>query len=601
MKVLKNVLHVFLLILLFVIVLILVFKNSKQNFINTENDTEENKAVVARTQRVMKDNSVNIYTRSFLELFVNSDIDDFSEQSTILTFDNGVKVCLLVNFHYLNLDKVFDNLAPNVFKVMLDGEPNPLDKLLPKLDCTITTKQNIPNTTFLMEGIGYLKRFNKDHQQLTLPRVYTKRNKFAVFAYSNCNDFYEGVLARKTFYYLIQKMTNYAVTNLGSCYKDIIKENYYEKNDTMFTTFKFVIAFENQCIPGYISEKFINAILSGSIPVYRGAADIGKYFNTKAFINVNDFDSYEEVVNYMIEISNNEELFKKIINEPILANDFDYNQFSFLTGGKFYQDLFNNVPQKIGNILRPYLITSNKINFITFGYDSQSNTDRIVFQADDSKYFTNVIPYSQQTMPNQLLTTHRTFILNNKENFGCGIWKPYIILDALSKSNLNDVIVFCDSRSTIYPCKSLKMIEYYNNILLNDITVFPVKYTNLSYCKADTLHILLNQYEAQSNVDVISRKTQFSSEVVIIKNTQNSINFLNEWIQNSSIYNLLDNSNSKNNTECQFFNKHLNDQSIFSLLIEIYLIKNILKVGKIYDLDVNNQNDIVIQPRNLRT
>ena len=37
---------------------------------------------------------------------------------------------------------------------------------------------------------------------------------------------------------------------------------------------RFVIAFENDIVEGYITEKLLNGIFSNSIPVYFGANDI---------------------------------------------------------------------------------------------------------------------------------------------------------------------------------------------------------------------------------------------------------------------------------------------------------------------------------------
>jgi hypothetical protein len=48
--------------------------------------------------------------------------------------------------------------------------------------------------------------------------------------------------------------------------------------------YKFAIAFENGAYPGYVTEKIIDAIVAGCIPVYLGAPDIAHYVPEACFI-----------------------------------------------------------------------------------------------------------------------------------------------------------------------------------------------------------------------------------------------------------------------------------------------------------------------------
>lgn len=84
--------------------------------------------------------------------------------------------------------------------------------------------------------------------------------------------------------------------------------------------YKFSIAFENQQVRGYITEKILDAYLAGTIPIYWGSDNITEYFNPKSFINCHDYSSFEEVVDKVKEIDNNPQLFYQYINAPpILA------------------------------------------------------------------------------------------------------------------------------------------------------------------------------------------------------------------------------------------------------------------------------------------
>jgi hypothetical protein len=86
-----------------------------------------------------------------------------------------------------------------------------------------------------------------------------------------------------------------------------------------YTKYKFVIAMENSKRYGYITEKIINAFYSGAIPIYWGCNTIVQHFNKKAFINVNDFKTFEDCVNYVISLDN--KTIQKMAEEPIYLDN----------------------------------------------------------------------------------------------------------------------------------------------------------------------------------------------------------------------------------------------------------------------------------------
>ncbi|MBP0598381.1 hypothetical protein J8I26_09720 [Herbaspirillum sp. LeCh32-8] len=49
--------------------------------------------------------------------------------------------------------------------------------------------------------------------------------------------------------------------------------------------FKFALCFENVSAPGYVTEKIIEALVAGAIPVYLGAPDIADHVPANAFID----------------------------------------------------------------------------------------------------------------------------------------------------------------------------------------------------------------------------------------------------------------------------------------------------------------------------
>ena len=55
--------------------------------------------------------------------------------------------------------------------------------------------------------------------------------------------------------------------------------------------YMFSVAIENKSCNGYFSEKIQDCFATGTIPIYHGAPDIGKFFNPKGIITLtDDFD-----------------------------------------------------------------------------------------------------------------------------------------------------------------------------------------------------------------------------------------------------------------------------------------------------------------------
>lgn len=83
-----------------------------------------------------------------------------------------------------------------------------------------------------------------------------------------------------------------------------------------YQTYKFVICCENTSLPGYVTEKIVNAMIAKAIPIYFGTPDVVRFFNPASFINVHDFKTLEDMVQYVIYVDQNDELYHKMLLQP---------------------------------------------------------------------------------------------------------------------------------------------------------------------------------------------------------------------------------------------------------------------------------------------
>ena len=83
--------------------------------------------------------------------------------------------------------------------------------------------------------------------------------------------------------------------------------------------YKFSIACENAVYPGYTSEKILTSLEAHTIPIYFGNPDICEDINKAAFINANDFETTESMVDYIRKVDTNDDLWCEYIASPWLT------------------------------------------------------------------------------------------------------------------------------------------------------------------------------------------------------------------------------------------------------------------------------------------
>ena len=79
--------------------------------------------------------------------------------------------------------------------------------------------------------------------------------------------------------------------------------------------YKFSIAFENSSTPGYTTEKLMQAFGAKTIPIYFGNPHIDQEFNEKAFINVHKYNSWEDVIEEVKKIDQNDDLYMEMMQQ----------------------------------------------------------------------------------------------------------------------------------------------------------------------------------------------------------------------------------------------------------------------------------------------
>ena len=118
--------------------------------------------------------------------------------------------------------------------------------------------------------------------------------------------------------------------------------NSYWSDDyrSILSNYKFVICFENRKLEAYVTEKIANPFLSECIPIYWGTDFIHTLFNKNAFLYLeNETDTaYNQLINKIIKIDCNPELYWKMLREPLLREDTAFDSFQPETIAKQIQN-----------------------------------------------------------------------------------------------------------------------------------------------------------------------------------------------------------------------------------------------------------------------
>jgi hypothetical protein len=89
----------------------------------------------------------------------------------------------------------------------------------------------------------------------------------------------------------------------------------------VLSRYRFSICIENQLIEGWITEKILDCIRAGCIPVYLGAPDVEDWIPPECFIDMRRFDRYEDLRGYLHSLGDRERQAYREAGRDFLASE----------------------------------------------------------------------------------------------------------------------------------------------------------------------------------------------------------------------------------------------------------------------------------------
>ena len=295
---------------------------------------------------------------------------------------NNNKPILKVDFtDFFGIDKVnnfFSKILREEFNVVISDNPDllffsdaggsSLHKLYTCRKIFWTGESVLPNHNLYDGAIAPLEINSDRHQRMPYYILGTECNQQALiknngFANNILNEHRTGcsfmvsnisskASFRTNFFKELSKKLNIysggrALNNIGKEIPPggIPKFNFLKK-------YKFNLAMENRSITGYATEKIVEAMWAGTIPIYYGDPLIKEQFNKDSFIDISDFSSINHAIEFILEVDNDFELYKRYLDQPYFIKN---------TPNKWYdEEVYLKFIKKILNM--PKVSTESKLS-----------------------------------------------------------------------------------------------------------------------------------------------------------------------------------------------------------------------------------------------
>lgn len=104
-----------------------------------------------------------------------------------------------------------------------------------------------------------------------------------------------------------------------------VSGNYVKNKIETASQYKFQICLENDLYPGYITEKPLEAWISGNIPIYSGL-DTQQILNPKSVLNLASLQNLESLLDSVNDLRKNDDAREFMMKEPLLSKNYGLNE-----------------------------------------------------------------------------------------------------------------------------------------------------------------------------------------------------------------------------------------------------------------------------------
>jgi hypothetical protein len=246
--------------------------------------------------------------------------DILKEKYKIQAAEENFDIIVDMVYDRVNIDEIDKNhKAIRIFVTPEAISPN-----INKYDLSLGF-DHVEHDKYLRMPYYYVKR-NKISTKFDRGICNPKKENFACFLVSNPGGWqhphnpyaFDGCDARNSLFHNLSKYKK--VLSGGKYLNNIGRVIPYNESQKWLSKCKFIIAYENQSYPGYITEKPFQAYSSGAIPLYYAHPTALEDINPRSVIYAGDFKTENDLIEYIKKVDSDDELYCKIWNEKMLID-----------------------------------------------------------------------------------------------------------------------------------------------------------------------------------------------------------------------------------------------------------------------------------------
>lgn len=408
----------------------------------------------------------------------------------------------------------------------------------------------------------------------------TKQNKVCMFVSSPINK-------SKRIEFLKELMLYTEVDSYGRLFNNckLEEDTGRESKLDLYSTYKFVIAFENAIAPDYVTEKFYDPLLAGTVPVYLGAPNIAAFApGETSFLDVMNFENPKALAAFINACYKDDTLYnsffewkKKELSPAFTAKALEQQINPFVrlcTKVREWQEEQEIIKMKTAELGRIY--------FCTFG-DSRykRSRERITDQAESLKLFEGLFIYDEADLNPSFVADFEEQLKLGSRGYGFWVWKPYVILECLEKMHDGDVLLYTDMGCHLDYRGKFRFIKYWEEVKYNQsgflVSDLEPERLERIWTKGD----LLDYFDVR-NKPSISDTPQYQSGIIFIRKEKQTVDIIKKWLNvYYDKFSLADNTLSVS-PNMEGFNVHRHDQSILSVLLKLHGT-SVIPLVEVYD------------------
>jgi len=145
---------------------------------------------------------------------------------------------------------------------------------------------------------------------------------------------------------IYRKLSQYKHIDSGGRFGNNIGGPVVDKLE-FISDYKFSLSYENEDFNypsrgcSITSEKVMEPMKVNSITIYWGNKRVSEEFNSDSFINRYDFDSDESMIEYIIKLDTDDELYMEKLNKPWFINNEIPEELKLVNIKKFLYNIFS--------------------------------------------------------------------------------------------------------------------------------------------------------------------------------------------------------------------------------------------------------------------